>query len=106
GKPIYAYDDPNGLKYWDICDCPKCVYDEEDDQPSSRKKKSSSQAKLQKQYEDGDHFVGLLSEPSIKFDYYIKYSNPKISVIKILEPCTPPKPLTPPPKNPPLQPYS
>ncbi|GAV66332.1 LOW QUALITY PROTEIN: MP domain-containing protein, partial [Cephalotus follicularis] len=40
GKPIYEFTDSDGHKYWDICDCPKCVYDDdEDDCPSSRRKK-------------------------------------------------------------------
>ncbi|KAI3824590.1 hypothetical protein L1987_06053 [Smallanthus sonchifolius] len=60
---------------YDVCNCKTCLeeadrveYDE--DVP---KKKKGSQKSLKKRYEAGDPRVGLLGEPSGKFDYYVLY---------------------------------
>ncbi|KAI3742160.1 hypothetical protein L1987_59840 [Smallanthus sonchifolius] len=60
---------------FDVCNCQACLeeagiveYDE--DIP---KKKKGSQRSRRKRYEAGDPKVGLLGEPSGKFDYYVLY---------------------------------
>ncbi|KAI3808004.1 hypothetical protein L1987_23944 [Smallanthus sonchifolius] len=61
---------------YDVCNCKSCLeeadkveYDE--DVP---KKKKESQKSLKKRHEAGDPSVGLLGEPSGKFDYYVLYA--------------------------------
>ncbi|KAK1413279.1 hypothetical protein QVD17_35050 [Tagetes erecta] len=61
---------------FDVCDCQDCLdeaykleYEEEDNQ----RKKKGSQFTLKQRYEAGDQTVGLLGEPSGKFDYYVLY---------------------------------
>ncbi|KAK1406173.1 hypothetical protein QVD17_41461 [Tagetes erecta] len=81
---------------FDVCDCQDCLdeaekleYEEEDNQ----RKKKGSQFTLKQRYEAGDPTVGLLGEPSGKFDYYVLYGDSK------------PKPSPPPPlKHPPTPP--
>nr|GEX01971.1 putative zinc finger, CCHC-type [Tanacetum cinerariifolium] len=83
--------------WWDVCNC-KSYQDEAvnidgDDEDLLRKRKSSQQ-KLKRRYEKDDPTVGLLGEPSGKFDYYVLY--PKV------EPSPPPSPSQPPsPRKPP-----
>ncbi|GJS47542.1 putative zinc finger, CCHC-type containing protein [Tanacetum coccineum] len=81
--------------WWDVCNCESCLdeaakIDDDDDIPKKRK---SSQQKLKRRYEKGDPTVGLLGEPSGKFDYYVLY--PK---------AEPSQPLSPPQKTPPTSP--
>ncbi|KAK1427686.1 hypothetical protein QVD17_16378 [Tagetes erecta] len=86
---------------FDICDCQDCLdeaykleYEEEDNQ----RKKKGSQFTLKQRYEAGDPTVGLLGEPSGKFDYYVLYGDSKPKP-------KPPKPSLPPPlKHPPTPP--
>ncbi|KAK1424276.1 hypothetical protein QVD17_19601 [Tagetes erecta] len=86
---------------FDICDCQDCLdeaykleYEEEDNQ----RKKKGSQFTLKQRYEAGDPTVGLLGEPSGKFDYYVLYGDSKPKP-------KPPKPSPPPPlKHPPTPP--
>ncbi|KAI3821548.1 hypothetical protein L1987_09116 [Smallanthus sonchifolius] len=68
---------PNNTEHfpYDVCNCKSCLeeadrveYDE--DVP---KKKKGSQKSLKKRHETGDPSVGLLGEPSGKFDYYVLY---------------------------------
>nr|GEU83962.1 putative zinc finger, CCHC-type [Tanacetum cinerariifolium] len=87
--------------WWDVCNCESCldkaVKIDDDDEDLPRKRKSSPQ-KLKRRYEKGDPTVGLLGEPSEKFNYYVLY--PKA------EPSQPPslhKPPSPPHK---LSPYN
>ncbi|KAI3795686.1 hypothetical protein L1987_38343 [Smallanthus sonchifolius] len=60
---------------YDVCNCRSCLEDADrveydEDIP---KKKKGSQRSLKKRYEAGDPSVGLLGEPSGKFDYYVLY---------------------------------
>ncbi|GLT25136.1 hypothetical protein SLA2020_002870 [Shorea laevis] len=47
---------------------------------SSQMAKKSSQQELKENFEQGDPSLGLLGENSKKFDYYVKYSPPEISI--------------------------
>ncbi|GKB58808.1 putative zinc finger, CCHC-type containing protein [Tanacetum coccineum] len=95
----------------DVCNCESCLdeaakIDDDEDLPKKRK---SSQQKLKRRYEKGDLTVGLLGEPSRKFDYYVLY--PKAEPSQPLSPPhkTPPSPHKPPPTSPPppkLSPYN
>ncbi|GKA69217.1 putative zinc finger, CCHC-type containing protein, partial [Tanacetum coccineum] len=81
----------------------------DDDCKDLPKKRKSSQQKLKRRYEKGDPTVGLLGEPSGKFDYYVLY--PKAEPSQPLSPPhkTPPSPHKPPPTSPPppkLSPYN
>ncbi|GJR07944.1 hypothetical protein Tco_0790596 [Tanacetum coccineum] len=80
-----------------------------DDDEDLPKKQKSSQQKLKRRYEKGDPTVGLLGEPSGKFDYYVLY--PKAEPSQPLSPPhkTPPLPHKPPltsPRPPKLSPYN
>ncbi|KAK1424368.1 hypothetical protein QVD17_19697 [Tagetes erecta] len=85
---------------FDVCDCQDCLdeaykleYEEEEDN-----QKKGSQFTLKQRYEAGDPIVGLLGEPSGKFDYYVLYGDSKPKP-------KPPKPSPPPPlKHPPTPP--
>ncbi|KAF4402876.1 hypothetical protein G4B88_010328 [Cannabis sativa] len=71
GKPIYAFESSDGHKYWDVCNCKSCL---KDDEPSPR---PTPGKRLKKKLEKGDKTIGLLGQPSGKFDYIVKYSAPK-----------------------------
>ncbi|KAL2534383.1 hypothetical protein Adt_07734 [Abeliophyllum distichum] len=71
GKPIYVQSH-EGHIYWDVCFCKKCTKRTGSDNRMTR----SSQHKLQKEYERKSPHVGLLGEPSGKFDYYVTYTRP------------------------------
>jgi len=65
-----------------FCNCDACLdeafrVEYDDDEP--RRKKKGSQRALKKRYEAGDPNVGLLGEPSGKFDYYVLYGEPSKS---------------------------
>ncbi|KAJ0888866.1 putative viral movement protein [Helianthus annuus] len=65
---------------FDVCDCQECLdeaYELEYKEETKRKKKKGSQNALKKRYEAGDPNVGLLGEPSTKFDYYVLYGDSK-----------------------------
>uniref|UniRef100_A0A251U066 Uncharacterized protein n=1 Tax=Helianthus annuus TaxID=4232 RepID=A0A251U066_HELAN len=65
---------------FDVCDCQECLdeaYELEYKEETKRKKKKGSQNALKKRYEAGDPNVGLLGEPSGKFDYYVLYGDSK-----------------------------
>ncbi|KAI3821320.1 hypothetical protein L1987_08885 [Smallanthus sonchifolius] len=73
-QPIKTASNTKQFQY-DVCNCKTCLeeavrveYDE--DVP---KKKKGSQKSVKKRYETGDPSVGLLGEPSGKFDYYVLY---------------------------------
>ncbi|GLT79405.1 hypothetical protein SLA2020_508950 [Shorea laevis] len=53
---------------------------------SSQMAKKSSPKKLKENFERGDPSVGLLGESSRKFDYYVKYSPPKVSTSQAEKP--------------------
>nr|GEY09021.1 putative zinc finger, CCHC-type [Tanacetum cinerariifolium] len=63
--------------WWDVCNYEGCldeaakINDDDEDLP---KKQKSSQRKLKRRFEKGDPTVGLLGEPSGKFDYYVLYT--------------------------------
>ncbi|GJS28656.1 putative zinc finger, CCHC-type containing protein [Tanacetum coccineum] len=98
--------------WWDVCNCESCLDEAakiDDDDEDLPKKRKSSQQKLKRRYEKGDPTVGLLGEPSGKFDYYVLY--PKAEPSQPLSPPhkTPPSPHKPPPTSPPppkLSPYN
>lgn len=76
--------------------------------PKKRKGKKSPQQLLQERYEAGDPEVGLLGDPSEKFDYYVLYLKKKTPFNDALPPDDwGKKPPSPKPKPPPstLQPY-
>nr|GEU46858.1 hypothetical protein [Tanacetum cinerariifolium] len=93
--------------WWDVFNCESCLdeaakIDDDEDLPRKRK---SSQQKLKRRYEKGDPTVGLLREPSGKFDYYVLY--PKAEPNQPPSPRQPPsphKPPSPPPHK--LSPYN
>ncbi|KAF5791447.1 putative transcription factor interactor and regulator CCHC(Zn) family [Helianthus annuus] len=65
---------------FDVCDCQECLdeaYELEYKEETKRKKEKGSQNALKKRYEAGDPNVGLLGEPSRKFDYYVLYGDSK-----------------------------
>ncbi|WP_375618967.1 hypothetical protein [Bartonella sp. AC134YNZD] len=75
GNPVYKFS-KNGHCFWDACDCDDCHWDaiyEDDRTPKGKKKKKSENQILKERYEAGDPEVGLLGEPSGKFDYYVLY---------------------------------
>ncbi|KAL2491859.1 Viral movement protein [Abeliophyllum distichum] len=78
GKPIHALTGNSRLQYWDVCFRPACrkLDDLSDDyrQNNRKPKRNNSQHKLHMASEDGSSNVGLLGEPSDKFDYYVKFS--------------------------------
>ncbi|GJV21390.1 hypothetical protein Tco_1370410 [Tanacetum coccineum] len=80
--------------WWDVCNCESCLEEAEkvDDDEDLPKKRKSSQQKLKRRYEKGDPIVGLLGEPSGKFDYYVLYQK--------TEPSQPPSPPHMPPTSP------
>ncbi|VYS48142.1 unnamed protein product [Arabidopsis thaliana] len=55
GDPVYSFAYETGHKFFDICDCEKCLMNssDEDETPRRRKKKSSQQI-LKERYESGD----------------------------------------------------
>uniref|UniRef100_A0A251TWY6 Putative zinc finger, CCHC-type n=1 Tax=Helianthus annuus TaxID=4232 RepID=A0A251TWY6_HELAN len=68
---------------FDVCDCQECLdeaYELEYKEETKRKKKKGSQNALKKRYEAGDPNVGLLGEPSRKFDYYVLPRHPPTQV--------------------------
>ena len=73
GSPVYAFQTATGYKYWDVCDCPDCTKTPDDEEP----KKSSPGKKLKQRLAKGDKQIGLLGQPSGKFDYIVKYSPPE-----------------------------
>ncbi|KAL5975650.1 hypothetical protein ACLOJK_019976 [Asimina triloba] len=80
GRPIYQGTLDNGHKWYDNdCQCQGClddIYEEE----KPRKARRNINKELQQRYEAGDPSVGLLGEPSGKFDYYVLYpQSPKPS---------------------------
>ncbi|GJV11255.1 hypothetical protein Tco_1352796 [Tanacetum coccineum] len=97
--------------WWDVCNCESCLdeaakIDDDEDLPKKRK---SSQQKLKRRYEKGDPTVGLLGEPSGKFDYYVLYPKAEPSQPPSPPHKTPPSPHKPPPTSPPppkLSPYN
>ncbi|GLT94169.1 hypothetical protein SLE2022_119240 [Rubroshorea leprosula] len=50
---------------------------------SSHMVKKSSQQELKEKFKQGDPSVRLLEESSGKFDYYVKYSSPEISMSQV-----------------------
>nr|GEV29657.1 putative zinc finger, CCHC-type [Tanacetum cinerariifolium] len=76
----------------------------DDDDEDLLKKRKSSQQNLKRRYEKGDPTVGLLVEPSVKFDYYVLYPKTKPS-----QPPSPPHKASSTSTSPPplkLSPYS
>ncbi|KAL2518739.1 Reverse transcriptase domain-containing protein [Abeliophyllum distichum] len=71
GKPIYVQSH-EGDSYWDVCFCKRCTKGTRSDSRKAR----TSQHKLQEEYEQKSPHVGLLGEPSGKFDYYVTYTPP------------------------------
>ncbi|KAL2513331.1 Uncharacterized protein Adt_18931 [Abeliophyllum distichum] len=65
-KPIYVQTD-EGHMYWDVCFYRKCT-------KKSRSTSQSSQQKLQVAYEQNSSHIGLLGQPSRKFDYFVTYT--------------------------------
>ncbi|GKE13877.1 hypothetical protein Tco_1421454 [Tanacetum coccineum] len=89
--------------WWDVCNCESCLNEAaktDDDDEDLPKKQKSSQQNLKRRYEKGDPIVGLLGEPSGKFDYYVLY--PKAEPSQPLSPPhkTPPSPHKPPSTSP------
>ncbi|GKB71794.1 hypothetical protein Tco_0933206 [Tanacetum coccineum] len=82
--------------WYDICYCESCLEEayKVDDDEDFPKKWESSQQKLKKRYEKGDSTVGLLGEPSRKFDYYSVYPDIKIEPHQPPLPHKPPSPYT------------
>ncbi|KAI3797297.1 hypothetical protein L1987_32553 [Smallanthus sonchifolius] len=70
---------------YDVCNCKTCLEEADkveygEDVP---KKKKGSQKSLKKRYEARDPSVGLLGEPSGKFDYYVLYAEfPALTTFK------------------------
>ncbi|KAF5797000.1 hypothetical protein HanXRQr2_Chr08g0358451 [Helianthus annuus] len=80
GSMIQPVDEPHFP--FDVCDCQECLanaYQLEYKEETKNKKKNGSQNALKKRYEAGGPNVGLLGEPSGKFDNYVLYgySKPK-----------------------------
>ncbi|XP_023641348.1 uncharacterized protein LOC111831449 [Capsella rubella] len=78
GNLVYAFMDDDGHKFFDVCDCQKCLEDDSEEEEVQRRKRGrkSSQQILKERYESRDPQVGLFGEPSSgKFDYYVLYSN-------------------------------
>lgn len=77
GRPIYVKTDDPGHDFSDVCSCTTCLSTEVDDGPSPPKRRRSRKrshqklhrVKLHKAFENREPFVGLLGEPSSKFDY-------------------------------------
>lgn len=68
GSPVHQGKDINGHIWWDVdCSCDACY----DDSMFERK---TTQQKLHERYMAGDAEVGLLGEPTGKFDYYALFS--------------------------------
>ncbi|KAL2486357.1 hypothetical protein Adt_31113 [Abeliophyllum distichum] len=70
-NPIYVQSE-DGHMNWDISSCQKCTRGSR----STRSPSQSSQRKLQMAYEQSSPHVGLLGEPSGKFDYFVTYTPP------------------------------
>ncbi|KAL5977573.1 hypothetical protein ACLOJK_041471 [Asimina triloba] len=74
GGPVYQGKLDNGHIWYDLdCQCQGCLDDifGEDEKP--KKARRNINRELQQRYEAGDPSVGLLGEPSSKFDYYVLY---------------------------------
>ncbi|GKB76449.1 hypothetical protein Tco_0943344 [Tanacetum coccineum] len=68
--------------WWDVCNCESCLDEAakiDDDDEDLPKKRKSSQQKLKRRYEKGDPTVGLLGEPSGKFDIRLYQSGAKFN---------------------------
>nr|GEX54854.1 hypothetical protein [Tanacetum cinerariifolium] len=85
--------------WWDVYNYKSCLDEaakiDDDDEDLPRKRKSS-QRKLKRRYKKGDPTVGLLGEPSRKFNYYVLYpkaepSQPP-SLTQLPSPHRPPSP--------------
>lgn len=75
GTPIHQGEDEGGHEWGGICNCVLCLEGNTLEKPKEKKK--SSQQKLHERYQAGDPEVGLLGEPSGKFDYYVLYPKTK-----------------------------
>ncbi|KAM7514863.1 hypothetical protein LguiA_004446 [Lonicera macranthoides] len=85
GKPAYQARNEKGHIWYDVCycdDCEELAYEAELDPKELRKyrkqkagKALNSQELLEERYRAGDNTVGLLGEPSGKFDYYVTYGD-------------------------------
>ncbi|KAG7557141.1 histone H3/CENP-A [Arabidopsis suecica] len=74
GDPVYSFANDTGHKFFDVCDCEKCLMNSSDEEDTPRRKKKSSQQILKERYESGDLQVGLLGELSGRnFEYYVLY---------------------------------
>ncbi|CAL9217700.1 unnamed protein product, partial [Arabidopsis halleri] len=74
GDPVYSFADDTCHKFFDVCDCEKCLMNGSDEEDTPRRKKKSSQQILKERYESGDPQVGLFGEPNGRnFEYYVLY---------------------------------
>lgn len=76
GKPVYAFSDLTGHKFFDVCDCDQCQIDSDEEETAKRKssRSKSSQQKLKERYESRDPEVNIFGESSgMSFAYYVLY---------------------------------
>lgn len=79
GILVLARTVPNSSHIWyDVCTCPDCINEVEPIPILLNKpKRKTSQKTLRDRYLAGDPQIGLLGEPSGKFDYYVLYETKK-----------------------------
>ncbi|PON33365.1 hypothetical protein PanWU01x14_353430, partial [Parasponia andersonii] len=74
GNPCYAFSSKAGHCYWDVCNCQMCA---SGDWPEAKPQTKKTGRILKEQLEAKSEKVGLLGQPSGKFDYIVKYSCPQ-----------------------------
>ncbi|PON42240.1 Viral movement protein [Parasponia andersonii] len=74
GNPCYAFSSKARHCYWNVCNCQMCASgDWQEAKPQTKK----TGRILKEQLEAKSEKVGLLGQPSGKFDYIVKYSCPQ-----------------------------
>jgi len=74
GCPVYSFSQDSHV-FWDICNCESCCNEDLEPDSPKQKQKSSGQ-KLKVRYNQGDHTIDTLGQPSGKFDYLVNYTPP------------------------------
>ncbi|KAL6956252.1 hypothetical protein U1Q18_041293 [Sarracenia purpurea var. burkii] len=108
GSPIQQGRDEEGHIWWDVCDCDDCFRSQQEaeygielerecepkprekcpekKQRSQSKKKQYTYREMKELYDKGDPSVGLLGEPTGKFDFLVWYGKPSTPVTPAVMP--------------------
>ncbi|GFS40083.1 hypothetical protein Acr_00g0066630 [Actinidia rufa] len=108
GSPIQQGRDEEGHNWWDVCDCDDCFQSQQEaeygidperecepkprekcpekKERSKSKKKQYTYREMKELYDKGDPSVGLLGEPTGKFDFLVWYGKPSTPVTPAVMP--------------------